>query len=136
MTTQISHGASGAISRFAGWVAGASVGYPFFDGGRPQGRADDEGDRTVAARTKRDGDWFAVFVNSRELDTTGAPTNEKYADDEPPHSCTSTSRASSPNGEPEISEEGAVFVVASRKLPVWLSRWRLRQSRDRGLRSA
>jgi hypothetical protein len=31
MATQLSHGASGAIRRFAGWVARGTVGHPLLD---------------------------------------------------------------------------------------------------------
>ncbi|MEZ0577288.1 hypothetical protein [Nocardioides sp. MH1] len=81
MTTRISHGASGAIRRFAGWVGRGSVGYPLFDGGRPEGRPDVEhylrilGDEPSAMET-----LFAIFVNNLELDDAGEPTNEKYAE--------------------------------------------------------
>jgi hypothetical protein len=32
MSLRLSHGASGAIRRFAGWVARGSVGHPILDG--------------------------------------------------------------------------------------------------------
>ena len=81
MTTRVSHGASGAIRRFAGWVGRGSVGYPLFDHGKPDGHPDVEPywdvlrDEPSSMET-----LFAVFVNTLELDQAGEPTNEKYAE--------------------------------------------------------
>jgi hypothetical protein len=81
MTTRISHGASGAVRRFAGWVGRGSVGYPLFDQGRPEGHADVEAYwETLRLEPSATESLFAVFVNNLELDEAGEPTNEKYAE--------------------------------------------------------
>lgn len=80
MATRISHGASGAVRRFAGWVGRGSVGYPLFDQGKPEGHPEvgpywkDLGDEPSAMET-----LFAIFVNNLVLDDAGEPTNE-YAE--------------------------------------------------------
>jgi hypothetical protein len=57
MSSHLSHGASGAIRRFAGWVARGSAGHPILEG-----------------------TCFAIFANVLELDQRGKPVNEKYAE--------------------------------------------------------
>jgi hypothetical protein len=72
MTTHLSPGASGAIRRFAGWVARGSVGHPLLEGIDywPE-LADSPSQMEIC---------FAIFANVLELDADGNPTNEKYAE--------------------------------------------------------
>ena len=106
MTSRISHGASGAIRRFAGWVGRGSVGYPLFDGGKPQGHPDQEPywhwlhDEASAMET-----LFAVFVNNLELDEDGEPTNEKYAERRAATFLYRYITRELPPGEPPVSGE-------------------------------
>ncbi|MFD6176165.1 MULTISPECIES: DUF7677 family protein [unclassified Isoptericola] len=72
MTTNLPHGASGALRRFAGWVARGSVGRPLLDGIEYW---DDLRDSPSQMET-----LFAVFANVLELDDDGEPVNEKYAE--------------------------------------------------------
>lgn len=72
MTTQLTHGASGALRRFAGWVARGSVGHPLLDG---IDYWDDLRDSPSQMET-----LFAVFANVLELDDDGEPVNEKFAE--------------------------------------------------------
>src|SRR5258706_15626118 len=72
MPSQLSHGASGAIRRFAGWVARGSVGHPMLDG---IDYWDDLKDSPSQMET-----CFAIFANVLELDGQGEPLNEKYAE--------------------------------------------------------
>lgn len=67
-----SHGLSGAVRRFAGWVAGGSVGYPLTEGVEYW---DDLKESPSQMET-----MFAVFINNLRLDENGEPTNEKYAE--------------------------------------------------------
>src|SRR3979411_156452 len=72
MSLRLSHGASGAIRRFAGWVARGSVGHPLPDGsGYLEGRQDSPPQMEIC---------FAIFANVLELDDHGEPVNEKYAE--------------------------------------------------------
>lgn len=81
MTIHLSHGSSGAIRRFAGWVGRGSVGYPLFDQGKPQGHPDAPPYWGVLrAEPSCMETLFAVFVNNLELDEAGEPTNEKHAE--------------------------------------------------------
>ena len=72
MTVKISHGASGAVRRFAGWVARGSVGYPMLEGINYWAELEDSPSQMETC--------FAIFVNVLELDEQGEPTNEKYAE--------------------------------------------------------
>lgn len=72
MTSKISSGGSGAIRRFAGWVARGSVGYPMLEG---ISYWDELRDSPSQMET-----CFAIFVNVLELGDTGEPVNEKYAE--------------------------------------------------------
>jgi hypothetical protein len=58
VSSHLSPGASGAIRRFAGWVARGSVGHPMLE--------------SIIC--------FAIFANVLELDDRGDPVNEKYAE--------------------------------------------------------
>lgn len=69
---EISHGASGAFRRFAGWVARGSVGYPLLEG---IAYWDELRDSPSQMET-----LFAIFANNLRLDADGEPTNEKYAE--------------------------------------------------------
>ncbi|MGW5366454.1 DUF7677 family protein [Actinopolymorpha pittospori] len=72
MTAQLSHGASGAIRRFAGWVARGSVGYPMLEGINYWDELKDSPSQMETA--------FAIFANVLQLDDTGEPVNEKHAE--------------------------------------------------------
>lgn len=72
MTTSLGHGASGAIRRFAGWVARGSVGYPMLEG---INYWDELKESPTLAEV-----CFAIFANVLELDDEGQPLNEKYAE--------------------------------------------------------
>lgn len=67
-----SHGLSGAVRRFAGWVARGSVGYPLTEGV-------DYWDALQESPSQME-TMFAVFINNLRLDEAGEPTNEKYAE--------------------------------------------------------
>jgi hypothetical protein len=70
--TQLSAGASGAIRRFAGWVARGSVGHPLLEGVDYWPELRDSPSQMETC--------FAIFVNVLRLDENGDPTNEKYAE--------------------------------------------------------
>jgi hypothetical protein len=72
MTSKISSGASGAIRRFAGWVARGSVGHPMLEGIDYWDELRDSPSQMEIC--------FAIFVNVLELDDSGQPANEKYAE--------------------------------------------------------
>lgn len=72
MVNHISHGASGAIRRFAGWVARGSVGHPMLDGINYWDELKDSPSQMEIC--------FAIFANVLELDEDGVPINEKYAE--------------------------------------------------------
>lgn len=71
-TRRVSHGVSGAVRRFAGWVARGSVGHPLLDG-------IDYLDDLIESPSQLE-TCFAIFLNVLELDEAGEPTNEKYAE--------------------------------------------------------
>jgi hypothetical protein len=68
----LSSGASGAIRRFAGWVARGSVGHPLLDGINYWDELQESPSQMEIC--------FAIFANVLELDGDGVPTNEKYAE--------------------------------------------------------
>jgi hypothetical protein len=72
MSSHLSHGASGAIRRFAGWVARGSVGHPMLEG-------IDYRDAMRESPSQLE-TCFAIFANVLELDERGEPLNEKYAE--------------------------------------------------------
>jgi hypothetical protein len=72
VATQLSHGASGAIRRFAGWVARGTVGHPLLDDINYWDELKDSPSQMETI--------FAIFANVLELDDHGEPTNEKYAE--------------------------------------------------------
>lgn len=72
MVNHLSNGASGAIRRFAGWVARGSVGHPMLDGINYWDELKDSPSQMEIC--------FAIFANVLELDGAGEPTNEKYAE--------------------------------------------------------
>jgi hypothetical protein len=69
---RVNHGVVGAVRNFAGWVARGSVGYPLLVGIDywPELRESPSQMETI----------FAIFLNNLELDASGEPTNEKYAE--------------------------------------------------------
>ena len=69
---KLSNGASGALRRFAGWVARGSVGYPLLEGIEYWDELRDSPSQMEIA--------FAIFANVLELDDDGEPLNEKYAE--------------------------------------------------------
>jgi hypothetical protein len=72
MTAKISHGASGAFRRFAGWIARGSVGYPMLEGINYWDELKDSPSQMETC--------FAIFANVLELDDAGEPVNEKRAE--------------------------------------------------------
>ena len=69
---KISSGGSGAIRRFAGWVARGSVGHPMLEGINYWDELKDSPSQMETC--------FAIFANVLELDESGEPINEKYAE--------------------------------------------------------
>ncbi|MGW0505098.1 DUF7677 family protein [Micromonospora sp. NPDC003241] len=72
MSSRLSEGASGAIRRFAGWVARGSVGYPMLEGINYWDELKDSPSQMETC--------FAIFANVLELDEHGIPINERYAE--------------------------------------------------------
>ena len=72
MSPHLSHGASGAIRRFAGWVVRGSVGHPMLEG-------IDYWEELRESPSQME-TCFAVFANVLELDAQGEPVNEKHAE--------------------------------------------------------
>jgi hypothetical protein len=72
MSSRLSHRASGAIRRFAGWVARGSVGHPMLDGINYWDELKDSPSKMETC--------FAIFANVLELDDRGEPINKKYAE--------------------------------------------------------
>ncbi|SOD73465.1 hypothetical protein SAMN05892883_2761 [Jatrophihabitans sp. GAS493] len=72
MTNTLSHGTSGAIRRFAGWVARGSVGHPMLEGINYWDELKDSPSQMETC--------FAVFAPVPQLDDAGSPINEKYAE--------------------------------------------------------
>ena len=72
MSSRLSHGASGAVRRFAGWIARGSVGHPILDGIHYWDELKDSPSHMEIC--------FAIFANVLELDEHGEPINEKYAE--------------------------------------------------------
>ena len=72
MSSHISHGASGAIRRFAGWFARGSLGHPMLEGVRYLDAVRESPSQAEIC--------FAIFANVLELDDQGDPVNEKYAE--------------------------------------------------------
>jgi hypothetical protein len=72
MSHRLSHGASGAIRRFAGWVARGSAGHPMLDGIEYWNELKDSPSQVEIC--------FAIFANVLELDDHRQPINEKYAE--------------------------------------------------------
>jgi hypothetical protein len=72
MSSRLSHSASGAIRRFAGWVARGSVGHPMLNGLECWDELKDSPSQMEIC--------FAIFANVLELDDRGEPANEKYAE--------------------------------------------------------
>lgn len=72
MTTRLSHGTSGALRTFAGWVARGSVGLPLLEGIDywPVLRENPSEMEVI----------FAIFANVLELDEDGNPTNAQHAE--------------------------------------------------------
>lgn len=72
MSVHLSNGASGALRRFAGWVARGSVGHPMLDGINYWDELEDSPSQMEMC--------FAIFANVLELDDDGEPVNEKHAE--------------------------------------------------------
>ncbi|MFJ3339495.1 hypothetical protein [Streptomyces sp. NPDC086766] len=72
MSSHLSHGASGALRRFAGWIARGSAGHPILN----------EIDYCEELRESPSQMEIcvAIFANVLELDEHGEPVNEKYAE--------------------------------------------------------
>jgi hypothetical protein len=68
---QLGHGASGAICRFAGWVARGWVGHPMLGGiGCREELKNSPSQMEIC---------FAIVAGVLELDDQGEPANDKYA---------------------------------------------------------
>src|SRR5262245_3096838 len=94
MTAHLGNGASGAIRRFAGWVARGTVGHPMLD------RVDywpELSDSPSQMET-----LFAIFANVLELDEHGDPVNEKYAERRAATWLYQCCTGELPPGEPEL----------------------------------
>ncbi|MFJ5548078.1 hypothetical protein [Streptomyces sp. NPDC093225] len=72
MSSHLSHGASGALRRFAGWIARGSVGHPMLEGVDYWDALRDSPSQMEIC--------VAIFANVLELDEQGEPVNEKYAE--------------------------------------------------------
>jgi len=72
MSSHLSQGASGAIRRFAGWVARGSVGHPMLADVNYWDELKDSPSQMEIC--------FAIFANVLELNEHGDPINEKYAE--------------------------------------------------------
>lgn len=94
MTSKLSPGASGAIHRFAGWVARGSVGHPMLDG-------INYWDELKEAPTQME-TCFAIFANVLELDDAGEPVNEKYAEKRAATWLHQYFTGALPTGEPDL----------------------------------
>ena len=94
MPSHLSHGASGALRRFAGWVARGSVGYPLLEG-------IDYWEELKDSPTQM-GICFAIFANVLELDERGEPVNEKYAERRAATWLYRYCTGEQPPGEPEL----------------------------------
>lgn len=94
MTTKLSPGASGALRRFAGWVARGSVGHPLLDGIEYWDELRDSPSQMETL--------FAIFANVLELDGGGEPVNEKYAERRAAVWLHQYCTGRLPEGEPEL----------------------------------
>lgn len=95
MTVKISQGASGAIRRFAGWVARGSVGHPMLEGIDYWTELKDSPSQMETC--------FAIFANVLELDELGEPVNEKYAERRAASFLYQYCTGEQPPGEPELA---------------------------------
>ncbi|MEV4642368.1 hypothetical protein AB0J80_33960 [Actinoplanes sp. NPDC049548] len=94
MSSHLSHGASGALRRFAGWVARGSVGHPLLEGIDYWDDLQDSPSQTETC--------FAIFANVLELDDDGEPLNEKYAERRAATYLYQYCTGTLPPGEPEL----------------------------------
>ena len=94
MPSKRSHGASGAIRRFAGWVARGSVGHPLLDGIDYWPELKDSPSQMEIC--------FAIFVNVLELNDQGEPINEKHAERRAATWLYQYCTGQLPAGEPEL----------------------------------
>ncbi|WP_045876663.1 hypothetical protein [Pseudofrankia sp. DC12] len=94
MSVRMSHGASGAVRRFAGWVARGSVGHPLMDG--------IDYWTELAESASQMETCFAIFMNVLELDDQGEPINEKYAERRAAVFLYQYCTGELPPGEPEL----------------------------------
>lgn len=92
----LSAGASGAIRRFAGWVARGSVGHPLLEGVDYWPELQDSPSQMETI--------FAIFANVLELDVAGEPTNEKHAERRAALAIYSYCTGQWPADEPEFEE--------------------------------
>lgn len=72
MSEHLTPGASGAIRRFAGWLARGSLGHPMLEGIDYWAELRESPSQMEIC--------FAIFANVLELDDEGQPTNEKHAE--------------------------------------------------------
>ncbi|MEV6344842.1 hypothetical protein [Actinoplanes sp. NPDC051851] len=94
MPSHLTPGTSGAIRRFAGWVAQGSVGHPLLTGIDYWSELADSPSQMETC--------FAVFANVLELDETGNPLNEKHAEHRAAVFLYQYCTGSLPPGEPDL----------------------------------
>ncbi|MEV7123111.1 DUF7677 family protein [Kitasatospora griseola] len=94
MASHLGPGASGAIRRFAGWLARGSVGHPMLEGIDYWAELRDSPSQAETC--------FAVFVNVLELDENGEPVNENYAERRAATFLYRYCTGELPPGEPEL----------------------------------
>ena len=94
MSAHLSNGASGAIRRFAGWVARGTVGHPMLDHVDYWPELSDSPSQMETL--------FAIFANVLELDEHGDPVNEKYAERRAATWLYQYCTGELPPGEPEL----------------------------------
>ncbi|AZQ32251.1 hypothetical protein EJ357_01150 [Streptomyces cyaneochromogenes] len=94
MSSHLSHGASGALRRFAGWIARGSVGHPMLDG-------IDYWEELRESPSQME-TCVAIFANVLELDEQGEPVNEKYAERRAATYLYAYCTGKLPPGEPDI----------------------------------
>jgi hypothetical protein len=94
MSSHLSQGASGAIRRFAGWVARGSVGHPMLERINYWDELKDSPSQMETC--------FAIFANVLELDEHGEPINEKYAERRAATFLYQYCTGARPPGEPDL----------------------------------
>jgi hypothetical protein len=96
MSSRLSQHASGAIRRFAGWVARGSVGHPILEGINYWDELKESPSQMETC--------FAIFANELELelDEHGESINEKYAERRAATFLYQYCTGALPQGEPDL----------------------------------